>query len=69
MKILILALLTPFVLSAASCTSPSVEEVRQREAAKTQRYADWQEKRRIRAEAREERDEIWFDRVMRSEDL
>ena len=68
MKLLLPASGALLAVLLSSCTSLSVEEVRDREAEKTRKYAESKEKQRIRREAREERNEIWYDTVFRDDD-
>jgi len=46
-----------------SCTT-STEELKYKLEKRNERYFDWQERRKMRAEARQKRTDAWFDRVM-----
>ena len=52
----------PLLALLASCSS-TPEEGREREAARTQHYADSKEKTRIRREAREDRIDLWHQGI------
>jgi len=63
-SLLLVLFLSPAVACLSASCSSTPDEVRAREAEKTLKYSQYQEKRLIRAEARDERDEIWWNRVM-----
>lgn len=48
----------------SSCSSKSNEELARRLDKRNEAYLNWQERRKIRQEAREERYQAWFDRIM-----
>jgi len=62
------ARLTLIMLGSAilfsSCSSKSNDELARRLDKRNDAYLNWQERRKIRQEAREERYQAWFDRIM-----
>jgi hypothetical protein len=60
--------LTLVILGSAilgsSCSTKSNEELARRLEKRNDAYFNWQERRKIRQEAREERYQAWFDRIM-----
>lgn len=48
----------------SSCSSKSNEELSRSLDKRNDSYLNWQERRKIRQEAREDRYQAWFDRIM-----
>jgi outer membrane lipoprotein-sorting protein len=48
----------------SSCAHESPEEYAEKLEKKNQRYSDYSERRRLRIQARQERTDMWFKRVM-----
>jgi uncharacterized lipoprotein len=63
MKILTIPLIAAAIACLASCAS-SNEELQQRMDQRNSNYATYQERREIRTDARQERTDMWYDRVM-----
>jgi hypothetical protein len=63
LKILTLALAAGLMLAFPSCTS-STEDLKYKLEKKNERYFDWQQRRKMRTEARQKRTDAWFDRIM-----
>jgi hypothetical protein len=53
-----------FITLFSSCSSKSNEELARRLDKRNDAYFSWQERRKIRQEARDERYQAWFDRIM-----
>jgi hypothetical protein len=59
-----------FLLCAAvpalvsSCSTESIQQLQEKEDKKTQAYENYEEKLEIREEARDQRYNAWFNRVM-----
>ena len=60
------AILTTLVLSVLCCLAScsSNEELQERLDKRNQTYSNFQERREMRADARQQRTDDWFDRVM-----
>jgi hypothetical protein len=52
------------IILFSSCSSKSNEELARRLDKRNDSYLNWQERRKIRQDAREERYQAWFDRIM-----
>jgi hypothetical protein len=48
----------------SSCSSKSNEELARRLDKRNDAYFNWQERRKLRQQARDERYQAWFDRIM-----
>ncbi|MCE9520154.1 MAG: hypothetical protein K8R87_11465 [Verrucomicrobia bacterium] len=58
---LLTALLAGFI---SSCAHESSEEYAEKLKKKNEKYADYNERRRLRLQARQERTDDWFRRIM-----
>lgn len=63
MNILTIPLIAAATVCLACCAS-SNEELQQRMDQRNSNYATFQERREIRTDARQERTDMWYDRVM-----
>ncbi len=63
MKTSAIIIVSAVIACLSSCASSS-EELQQRMDRRNSNYATLQERREIRADARQERTDMWYDRVM-----
>lgn len=63
-SVLLMALLGGLCVSLVSCSTKDPEELRLKLKKKNERYENYNERRKLRLKARQERVDMWFDRIM-----
>ena len=61
---MLIAVLGGICLSLASCSSKDPDELRLKLKKRNERYEAYNERRKLRLKARQDRVDMWFDRIM-----